>query len=92
MLANGQSASIARQGQRIGHKALYQRNYWADSENTEKYGNSNIGELLPKSPNNTLVLIDNFDVPSSEKAFMTHSILKGLKNSPGISIIFLNNK
>jgi hypothetical protein len=51
--------------------------------------NINPTASLPQSTNNILGIVDNFDVPSSEKAFMEAIILKGSQNNP--NIIFLNN-
>ena len=88
-IANGQKGSIARQGRQIGAKLVYQQNYWSNTTKTSELKNLNPTASLPESPNNILGAVDNFDVPSSEKAFMEASVLKGSQNN--MNIIFLNN-
>ena len=88
-IANGQKGNIAKQGKKIGAKIVYQQNYWSNSAKTSELENLNPTASLPQSPNNILGAVDNFDVPSSEKAFMEGSVLKGSQNNP--NIIFLNN-
>lgn len=88
-IANGQKGSIAKQGKQIGAKLVYQQNYWSNTTETRKLENLNPTASLPQSPNNILGAVDNFDVPSSEKAFMTASVLKGSQNNT--NIVFLNN-
>ena len=88
-IANGQKGSIARQGRQIGAKLVYQQNYWSNPSKTSELENINPAASLQESPNNILGVVDNFDVPSSEKAFMEASVLKGSQNNT--NIIFLNN-
>lgn len=88
-IANGQKGSIARQGKKIGAKIVYQQNYWSNTTKTSELENLNTTASLPQSPNNILGAVDNFDVPSSEKAFMEASVLKGSQNNT--NVIFLNN-
>ena len=88
-IANGQKGSIARQGKQIGAKLVYQQNYWSNTTKTSELKNLNPTASLPQSPNNILGAVYNFDVPSSEKAFMEASVLKGSQNN--MNIIFLNN-
>jgi hypothetical protein len=88
-IANGQKGNIAKQGKKIGAKIVYQQNYWSNSTKTSELENLNPTASLPQSPNNILGAVDNFDVPSSEKAFMEGSVLKGSQNNT--NIIFLNN-
>ena len=88
-IANGQKGNIAKQGQKIGAKIVYQQNYWSNTTKTSELENINPTASLPQSPNNLLGAVDNFDVPSSEKAFMERSVLNGSKNDT--NIIFLNN-
>ena len=78
------------QGKKIGAKIVYQQNYWSNTTKTSELENINPTASLPQSPNNVLgAAVDNFDVPSSEKAFMEGSVLNGSKNNT--NIIFLNN-
>lgn len=88
-IANGQKGSISKQGKKIGAKIVYQQNYWSNTTKTSELENINPTASLPQSPNNVLGAVDNFDVPSSEKAFMEGSVLNGSKNNT--NIIFLNN-
>jgi hypothetical protein len=88
-IANGQKGSIAKQGKKIGAKIVYQQNFWSNTAKTSEIENINPTASLPQSTNNILGVVDNFDVPSSEKAFMEASVLKGSQNNP--NIIFLNN-
>lgn len=88
-IANGQKGSIAKQGKKIGAKLVYQQNFWSNTTKTSEIENLNPTASLPQSPNNVLGVVDNFDVPSSEKAFMEASILKGSQNKTNIK--FFNN-
>jgi len=88
-MANDQKGSIARQGTKIGAKIIYQQNSWSNTTKTSELENLNPTASLPQSPNNMLWAVDNFDVPSSEKAFMEASVLKGSQNNT--NMIFLNN-
>jgi hypothetical protein len=88
-IANGQKGSIAKQGKKIGAKIVYQQNFWSNTTKTSELENINPTASLPQSTNNILGVVDNFDVPSSEKAFMEASVLKGSQNNTNIT--FLNN-
>jgi hypothetical protein len=88
-IANGQKGSISQQGKKIGAKIVYQQNFWSNTTKTSELENLNPTASLPQSPNNILGAVDNYDVPSSEKAFMEASVMKGSKNNT--NIIFLNN-
>nr|YP_010283133.1 hypothetical protein MKU15_pgp058 [Nitzschia traheaformis]ULD15897.1 hypothetical protein [Nitzschia traheaformis] len=88
-IAHGQKGIISKQGKKIGAKIVYQQNYWSNSTKTSELENINPTASLPQSPNNVLGAVDNFDVPSNEKAFMEGSVLNGSKNNT--NIIFLNN-
>lgn len=88
-IANSQKGSITKQGKKIGAKLVYQQNYWSNTTKTSELENLNPTASLPQSPKNLLGVVDNFDVPSSEKAFMEANVLKGSQNKT--NIIFLNN-
>ena len=88
-IANGQKGSIAKQGKKIGAKLVYQQNFWSNTTKTSEIENLNPTASLPQSPNKVLGVVDNFDVPSSEKAFMEASVLKGSQNNTDIK--FFNN-
>ena len=88
-IANDQKGSINQQGKKIGAKLVYQQNYWSNTTKINELKNLNPAASLPQSPNNVVGVVDNFDVPSSEKAFMEASILKGSQNNT--KIVFLNN-
>ena len=89
-IANNQKGSIVAQGKKIGIKIVYQQNFWSNTTKTSQLKNLNPTASLPQSPNNTLGVVDNFDVPSTEKAFMEASVLRGSQNNT--NIIFLNNE
>jgi hypothetical protein len=63
--------------------------FWSNTAETSQIKNINPTASFPQSTNNILGLIDTFDVPSSEKAFMEASVLKGSQNN--INITFINN-
>lgn len=90
--ASGLDGSIDRQGKKIGAKYVFQQHYWSDTNKTSKIEKLNRTASLPQSPNNFLAVVDIFDVPPSEKAFMEASVLKGSQNQNKTEIIFLNNK
>ena len=71
--ANGQRPTIVKQGKKIGAKIVYQQNHWSNTNETSKLKNLNPKASLPQSPNNILGAVDNFDVPSTEKASMEAS-------------------
>ena len=54
-----------------------------------QFENLNPNAPLPESPDNILGLIDNFDVPISEKPLMEGAIINGSKNDT--NLIFINN-
>lgn len=88
-IANGQNGNIAKQGKKIGAKFVYQQNFWSNPDKTSDIENLNPAASLPQLPKNVLGVIDNFDVPFSEKPLMEQSVLKGSENNT--NIIFLNN-
>jgi hypothetical protein len=85
-IANNQKGSIVAQGKKI----VYQQNFWSNTTKASELQNFNPTASLPQSPNNILGVVDNFDVPSTEKAFMEASVLRGSQNNT--NIIFLNNE
>ncbi|MGK0366829.1 MAG: hypothetical protein ACI85O_003906, partial [Saprospiraceae bacterium] len=89
-ITGNQTSSISKQGKTIGKKLVYQQNFWSNINETSKLKAVNHTASFPQSPNNLLGLVDSFDVPFIEKAFMEESVLKGSKNNPNIK--FINNK
>jgi hypothetical protein len=87
--ANNQSPSISKQGKKIGAKIIYQKNFWSDKTKTSQLESLNPNAPLPESPDNMLGLIDNFDVPVSEKSLMEGAIINASKNDT--NLIFINN-
>jgi hypothetical protein len=87
-IANGQKGSIAKQGKKIRTEIVNQQNFWSNTAKTSEIENINTTASLTQLTNN-IGLVDNFDVPSSEKAFMEASVLKGSQNNTNIT--FLNN-
>lgn len=88
-IANNQKGSVAKQGKKIGAKFVYQQNFWSNPDETSDIQNLNPTASLPQSPKNLLGVLDNFDVPFSEKPLMEQSVLKGSQNNT--NILFLNN-
>ena len=88
-IAQGQNGNINQQGKKIGAKLVYQQNFWSDTNKTSALENLNPAASLPKSPENILGAVDNFDVPVHEKPSMEESIMKKIENNT--NIVFLNN-
>ena len=86
--ALGQKPSIVKQGRRIGQKISHQKEFWSNSLKTSAIRGVNPNAFFPESPDNVLGLVDNYDVPLSEKNSMKDSVLGGSQSSR--NIIFLN--
>ena len=82
---------IIRQGNDIGNKISNQRNKWCDPDFLERIPNLDPDAILPKTPENTLGLVDEFDVPVLEKRTIQNSIETGVKDSSTSSVVFINN-
>lgn len=87
-IARNLSGSISKQGKAIGKKIDYQQNFWSNPNERSKIKTLNTTASFPQAPNNVLATVDNFDVPTTEKAFMEESIVKNVNKST--NIVFLN--
>jgi hypothetical protein len=88
-IADGFDTNIWKQGKRIGKKSVWQKKFWSDTSRTSEVANLNYDAYLPKSVNNTLTVVDCFDVMPFEKATMNSAIIFGSKNDT--NLIILNN-
>ena len=86
--ADGFKGNIWRQGKKIGKKSVWQKKYW--STRTSEVSGLSPDAYLPKSVNNTLTVVDSYDVPTFEKPTMNGAIQFGSKNAT--TIIILNNR
>ena len=81
---------FAKQGKKIGAKIVYQQNYWSNTTKTSEVPNIKSDAYLPKSVNNTLTVVDCYDVANFEKQTMDSAISFGAKNDT--NLIILNNR
>ena len=88
-IADGLPANIWKQGKKIGKKVAWQKKFWSNKSRTSEIENINPEAYLPKSTNNTLGVVDCFDVPNFEKDTMCSAINFGTKNDT--NLIILNN-
>lgn len=87
-IANGQDPSISKQGKGIGQKIVFQQKLWSKPDLESIFPTVNLTASFPQAPNNMLGVVDNFDVPYSEKASMEKFVLQGSKNNT--NILFIN--
>lgn len=69
-IEDGLPANIWKQGKNIGKKVAWQKKFWSNTTRTSEIENINPEAYLPKSTNNTLGIVDCFDVPNVEKDTM----------------------
>jgi len=89
-IADGFDANIWKQGKKIGKKSVWQKKFWSNTSRTSQVPNLNSDAYLPKSVNNTLTVVDCYDVPNFEKQTMDSAISFGAKNDT--NLIILNNR
>jgi hypothetical protein len=89
-IADGFDANIWKQGKKIGKKSVWQKKFWSNTSRTSEVPNLNSDAYLPKSVNNTLTVVDSYDVPTFEKQTMNSAISFGAKNDT--NLIILNNR
>jgi len=89
-IADGFDANIWKQGKKIGKKSVWQKKFWSNTSRTSQVPNLNSDSYLPKSVNNTLTVVDCYDVPNFEKQTMNSAIRFGAKNDT--NLIILNNR
>ena len=89
-IADGFDANIWKQGKKIGKKSVWQKRFWSNTSRTSEVPNLNSDAYLPESVNNTLTVVDCYDVPNFEKQTMNNAINFGAKNDT--NLIILNNR
>ena len=89
-IADGFDANIWKQGKKIGKKSVWQKRFWSNTSRTSEVPNLNSDAYLPESVNNTLTVVDCYDVPNFEKQTMNSAINFGAKNDT--NLIILNNR
>jgi hypothetical protein len=85
-IADGFDANIWKQGK----KSVWQKKFWSNTSRTSQVPNLNSDAYLPKSVNNTLTVVDCYDVANFEKQTMDSAISFGAKNDT--NLIILNNR
>jgi hypothetical protein len=88
-IAENQDPNIRQQGRNIGKKALWQKKFWSNKTRTDQIPGIRPDAYLPQSINNTLTVMDCFDVPTFEKSTIQEGFNSGSKNDT--NSIFLNN-
>ena len=89
-IADGFDANIWKQGKKIGKKSVWQKRFWSNTSRTSEVPNLNSDAYLPESVNNTLTVVDCYDVPNFEKQTMNNAINFRAKNDT--NLIILNNR
>ena len=87
--ATDQDPSLTKHGRNIGRRSLWQKKFWANREKTSKLPNIKLDADLPQHSDNSLTLVDCFDVPIAEKPIVEQVITSSTRNDP--NIVFLNN-
>ena len=88
-IAENQDPNIRQQGRNIGKKSVWQKKFWSNTIRTSKIPNIKSDAYLPQSINNTVTVMDCFDVPTFEKSIIQEGFNSGLKNDT--NCVFLNN-
>ena len=86
---NGYS-DIVKQGNKIGDKLSKQQSKWSNATFRASLSNLDPNASFPQSPANTLGLVDEFDVPISEKMIVQNAVENNCTNTS--SVIFINNE
>lgn len=88
-IADGFNGNIWKQSKKIGKKSVWQKKFWSNTSRTSEVPNIKSDAYLPKSVNNTLTVVDCYDVPNFEKYIMSSAISFGAKNDR--NLIIMNN-
>lgn len=83
-------SDLVKQGNMIGDKLSNQQAKWSNATFRASISNLNLNAVFPQSPANTLGLVDEFDVPISEKMIVQNVIENNCTNIS--SLIFINNE
>ena len=86
---NGYS-DLVKQGNKIGDKLSKQQSKWSNATFRATLSNIDPNAALPQSPANTLGLVDEFDVPISEKMIVQNAVENNCTNTS--NVIFINNE
>jgi len=86
---NGYS-DIVKQGNKIGDKLSKQQSKWSNATFRASLSNLDPNASFPQSPANTLGLVDEFDVPISEKMIVQNAVENNCTNTS--NVIFINNE
>jgi hypothetical protein len=81
---------IVKQGNKIGDKISKQQSKWSNATFRASLSNLDSNAEFPQSPANTLGLVDEFDVPISEKIMVQNGIENNCTNTS--NVIFINNE
>ena len=58
------------------------KKFWSNTNRVSEVPNLNPDAYLPKSVNNTLTVVDCYDVPNSEKQTMNNAINSAILSNP----------
>ncbi|RZW38736.1 MAG: hypothetical protein EX263_13925 [Flavobacteriaceae bacterium] len=86
---NGYS-DIVKQGNKIGDKLSKQQSKWSNATFRASLSNLDPNAAFPQSPENTLGLVDEFDVPISEKMIVQNAVENNCTNTSNVR--FINNE
>jgi len=86
---NGYS-DIVKQGNKIGNKLSKQQSKWSNDTFRVSLSNIDPNAAFPQSPANMLGLVDEFDVPISEKMVVQNAVENNCTNTS--NLIFINNE
>jgi hypothetical protein len=86
---NGYS-DIVKQGNKIGDKISKQQSKWSNATFRASLSNLDPNAAFPQSPANTLGLVDEFDLPISEKMIVQNAVENNCTNTS--NVIFINNE
>jgi hypothetical protein len=84
---DGFDANSWKQGKKIEKKSVWQKKFWSNKTRTSEVPNIKSDAYLPKSVNNTLTVVDCYDVPNFEKETMNSAISFGAKNDTNLRIL-----
>lgn len=86
---NGYS-DIVKQGNKIGDKVSKQQSKWSNATFRGSLSNLDPNAAFPQIPANILGLVDEFDVPISEKMIVQNAVENNCTNTS--NVIFINNE
>ena len=81
---------LVKQGNEIGNKLSKQQSKWSNATFRATLSNIDPNAAFPETPANTLGLVDEFDIPISEKLIVQNAVENTCTNTS--NIIFINNE